>query len=349
MKGWMRSKAVDEPAAASPLVPDDLLGGGLSRAVLDAVQANIFVADPQLTLVYINPKAAETLRGIGGEVERAFRVRFEDILGGSIHRFHKDPGKVERVLFNPQFRPHNAQFSFGAVTLDTYINRVTRPDGTVAGYVVAWQDVSAQMAADARATALTDRLGETREVSATMQSVAGATEEMVASIQEIARNSSEATSTVSEAVSSVQAANRTMTELGNASSQITAIVGTITSVAEQTNLLALNATIEAARAGEAGRGFAVVASEVKDLAQETARATEEINRMIAELQALSGQAIAAIEQISQVVERVSENQGSIAAAVEQQTATTNEISSNLAFAAQKAEDIANFVAATQQR
>jgi len=322
-----------------------LLGDAqLGYEALDAVQANIFVADPQLNLVWMNQKAAKTLQSIDRDVQDAFGVRVKDVLGGSIHRFHKDPARVERILRGGSYLPHDAAFTFGAITLDTHINQITAPDGSVAGYVVAWEDISAKKLSEERAKALANRLGETQDVSAKIQSVASATEEMASSANEIARNAAEATNTVQAAVTVVDAANQTMSELGAASVQISDIVKTITSVAEQTNLLALNATIEAARAGDAGKGFAVVAGEVKELSKQTKTATERINEMIANVQRYSQAAVEAISNISQVVENVSQNQSSIASAVEQQTATTQEISANLAEAARQAEEIATFVA-----
>jgi predicted nucleic acid-binding Zn-ribbon protein len=316
----------------------------LAQAALTAVQANVFIADPQLKLVYMNPKAAATLRGLAKDVQRAFGVEYGQVLGGSIHRFHKDPQRVERILRTPGQLPHDAAFTFGDITLDTHINQITAPDGSVAGYVVAWEDISAKKASEQKARALADRLSETQEVSATMQAVATATEEMAATAKEIARNATEATTTVTNAVGVVDSANRTMTELGGASEQISEVVKAISTVAEQTNLLALNATIEAARAGESGKGFAVVAGEVKELSRQTKDATERINQMISSVQQLSRAAIEAIAGIAQVMEHVSQNQASIASAVEQQTATTQEISKNVADAARRAEEIATFVA-----
>jgi len=128
--------------------------------------------------------------------------------------------------------------------------------------------------------------------------------------------------------------------LGTSSQEIGDVVKAITSIAEQTNLLALNATIEAARAGEAGKGFAVVASEVKDLAQETARATEDIARRVEAIQADTAGAVSAISEISEIIASINDYQLTIASAVEEQTATTNEMSRSVAEAATGTGEIA---------
>jgi methyl-accepting chemotaxis protein len=145
--------------------------------------------------------------------------------------------------------------------------------------------------------------------------------------------------------------NTTISKLGESSAEIGNVVKVITSIAEQTNLLALNATIEAARAGEAGKGFAVVANEVKELAQETAKATEDISRRVVTIQDDTTAAVAAIEQISAVISRISDFQTTIAAAVEEQTATTGEVVRNVAEAAtggvQISENVAGVAEAAQ--
>jgi methyl-accepting chemotaxis protein len=135
-------------------------------------------------------------------------------------------------------------------------------------------------------------------------------------------------------------ANERITKLGQSSSEIGEVIKVITSIAEQTNMLALNATIEAARAGDAGKGFAVVANEVKELAHETGRATEDIRQKIDAIQDDTGQAVDAIGKISAIINKISDFQNTIASAVEQQTSTTCEISRNVSEAATGSTEIA---------
>ncbi|MCF6378410.1 methyl-accepting chemotaxis protein [Nocardioides KLBMP 9356] len=181
------------------------------------------------------------------------------------------------------------------------------------------------------------------QVSRNVQTVATGTEEMSASILEIAQNASNAAGVAAQAVVVAESTNATVAKLGDSSAEVGNVIKVINSIAEQTNLLALNATIEAARAGEAGKGFAVVANEVKELAQETGKATEDIGRRIEAIQADTEAAVAAIAEIADIIGQINDAQTTIASAVEEQTATTNEMSRNVAEAATGSTDIAQNV------
>lgn len=178
------------------------------------------------------------------------------------------------------------------------------------------------------------------EVSKNIQTIATATEEMGVSIKEIAQSAQAAAGVAGTAVTAAENTNRTVSQLGDSSADIGKVIKVITSIAQQTNLLALNATIEAARAGEAGKGFAVVANEVKELAKETAKATEDISQKIEAIQNDTQSAVSAIAEISEIINKINDYQNTIASSVEEQTATTNEISRNITEAARGANEIA---------
>jgi methyl-accepting chemotaxis protein len=202
--------------------------------------------------------------------------------------------------------------------------------------------VATHMAANAEETSAQANVvsAAAEQVNKNVQTVATGADEMTASIREIAKSAHEAARVASSAVKVAEATNTTIAKLGESSAEIGKVIKVITSIAQQTNLLALNATIEAARAGAAGKGFAVVANEVKELAKETAKATEDISQKIEAIQADTRGAVTAIGQIGTIINQINDIQNTIASAVEEQTATTNEISRNVTEAAKGSAEIA---------
>jgi methyl-accepting chemotaxis protein len=181
------------------------------------------------------------------------------------------------------------------------------------------------------------------EASRNIQTAASGSEEMAASIREIARTTGEASKVADAALNDAEAARGLIDRLGESSQRIGEVIGTINSIARQTNLLALNATIEAARAGEAGRGFAVVAGEVKNLSQQTAGATADIQQRVGGIQQDIAAAVEAMQRIAGTIRDIHGHQATIASAVEEQTATTQEITGNVGEAAKASGEIAGAV------
>ncbi len=186
------------------------------------------------------------------------------------------------------------------------------------------------------------------QVNKNLQTVATGSEEMSASIKEIAKNAHESAKVATSAVRVADETNQIVAKLGDSSTEIGQVIKVITSIAQQTNLLALNATIEAARAGEAGKGFAVVANEVKELAKQTAKATEDISRKIEAIQGDTKGAVSAIAQIGEVIKQVNDISNTIATAVEEQNATTNEMARNVSEAARGSSEISRNIAGVAQ-
>jgi methyl-accepting chemotaxis protein len=284
----------------------------LSRAIAGATQA---------LLVQTEAIAA-------GDLSRDdLQVRSQDELGDLTAAINKMSGSLKNMILS--ITESSVQVASASEELNATSQQIT--------------------ANSAETSAQADVVSKAAEsVSQNLQTVATGAEEMSASIKEIAKNATEAAKVATSAVRVAETTTATVSKLGDSSTEIGQVIKVITSIAQQTNLLALNATIEAARAGEAGKGFAVVANEVKELAKETAKATEDISRKIEAIQTDTKAAVDAIASISGVINQINDISGTIATAVEEQNATTNEMSRNVSEAASGSGEITSNIAGVAQ-
>ncbi|MEM7271664.1 MAG: methyl-accepting chemotaxis protein [Actinomycetota bacterium] len=235
-------------------------------------------------------------------------------------------------------------------SLGTLVDRLHTTSDTLGGAAEHLQEVATSMGSSAEDTSslASQASAAGDEVSSNVTSVAAAIEELNASIRDVASNAAEASAVASDAVTVAHETSRTIEQLGHSSEEIGQVMSVISSIAEQTNLLALNATIEAARAGEAGKGFAVVANEVKELANQTATATEEISDRIQTIQVETREAIDANHKITETIDSINDISSRIAEAVEEQSSTTQEIGQSVEIAASGTTEIAGSIASVAQ-
>lgn len=345
--------------------------------MMDNIPINVILANRDFEIVYLNPSSVKTLKSL----EHLLPAPVDKLLGQKIDIFHKNPEHQRRLVSDPSNLPHRAKIHLGDETLDLLVSAITDHEGAYIGPMVTWAIVTPQvelansferdvkgvvqivtssatemqassktMAATAEETARQAQAAAAASEEATknVETVSSAAEELSKSISEIARHVQDASKMTSQAVQEADRTNITIKDLGEASNEIGQVIKVITSIAQQTNLLALNATIEAARAGEAGKGFAVVANEVKELARQTAKATEEISQKIEAIQSSSTVAVTAIQSIGESIKKINEISTTIASAVEEQTAATNEISRNVSEAARGTSEVSSNIASVSQ-
>jgi methyl-accepting chemotaxis protein len=320
------------------------------KMMVDLSPINTLLADDNGIMTYMNEASARTLKTI----EQHLPDKVENLVGNNIDWFHKNPERVRKIFTNPRNLPHTAVITVGNDKLDLLVSPINDAAGNFIGPMVTWEvvttkleliqnltEASEQLAASAEellavANTMSANAEETsaqantastasEEISAGIQTVATNMEEMTASIKEITRNTNESSSKSNEAMGMAKDANQIIQALGESSLDIGNVIKVITSIAQQTNLLALNATIEAARAGDAGKGFAVVANEVKELAKQTAMATEDISKKIEAIQNDSQSAVTSIGTVSESISQLNSIASNIASAMEEQAATTNEV------------------------
>lgn len=323
----------------------------IMKQIVDLAPVNIMLADKNGKLLYMNQNSTKTLKSL----QKYLPDSVDNLVGQSIDIFHKNPIHQKKIIANPKNLPLQSTINVGDQKLDLLVSPITNSEGEYVGPMVTWKiitervklvndltsgskelsgsatkliEVAENLLKNAEETSAQANSAATgsEEVSSGVQTVATNIEEMTASIKDISASTQKATKVTDVASQNSDEAKAMVLALGESSQDIGNIIKVISSIAQQTNLLALNATIEAARAGEAGKGFSVVANEVKELAKQTAKATEDITKKIEKIQSDSSSAVDSMSKVAEVINEVNSISTTIASAVEEQAASTDEVS-----------------------
>ena len=348
----------------------------LQAQIIEQLPVSIMTAEPagDFRITYLNAEARQSLQ----TVQHAIAVPVAKLVGQGIDVFHPNARGQRDLIADPAKLPHRTRITLGAEILDLRISAIFDRDGVYAGPLLTWRTVTGQVrlvrqfeeSVGAIARTVAESADGMREAAAMMrqstvaagqrtsaasiasdqasQSVntaAAGAEEVAVSVAEIARQVAESARIAGTAVSEAQATDASVSGLSKAAERISAVVRLISDIAARTNLLALNATIEAARAGNAGKGFAVVAGEVKNLATQTAKATQEIGGQIAAMQQATGHAVTALRSIGCTIQRMNEIATLIAGSVEEQGVATQSIAQAVQHAAAGTAEVNSNIAA----
>ena len=339
-----------------------------NASMIENSPEGVMFSDLDGIIRYINPACRRILT----QLQSAMPTRVDAVVGSNLDIFHKHPEHVRRMVSDPRNLPRTVPMQIGKEHIELSVSAIFDQAGQHIGTMTAWvvrteqtttrkelernaqslatasEELSAvakQMTGSSEQTTKQARMVAETSMGVTRSaaSVATSAEQMSATVREIAKSASEAAKVATTAVRVAEQTNGTVAKLGESSVEIGKVIKVITSIAQQTNLLALNATIEAARAGEAGKGFAVVANEVKELAKQTAAATEDISRKIEAIQNDTKRSVGAIQEIGSIIGQINDYQNTIATAVEQQAATTAEIARSAAEASRASEQISSSI------